>query len=403
MDSAEQLANNGASESNRFSVPLAYQTKRHVGLPELGDRANDVSWFEFLPGWVFYAPLVMHMCWLAIRYGGLLSPSASNPLFPNGGLWGESKRAILDQFGPAAEVVTADYIVDVGDDAASGERLSRSLVAMQEQGVAFPVVAKPDIGKRGAGVKVAENEAALAAYLENFPADADVMIQSLVEWEGEAGVFFIREPGQSRGQIFSLTLKYLPYVEGDGVKTLRQLIENDPRASQVKELYFERHSDQLDTVVPAGVATRLAFSGSHCRGAVFKDGGQLVTDAMVDTFNKIADDIPEFYFGRFDVRFADVESLQRGEDFRIIELNGGGSEATHVWDGRNTLLAAYKTLSTQYRLLWKIGNMNRKRGFKPTPAMEQIRMHLREQALTRHYPKTDEGRHYRALCSLLMV
>lgn len=371
-----------------FAVPLAYQTERHAGMPALANDERVVSWFEFLPMWVFYAPLAVYMVWLTVRYGGLLSPSLANPEFPNGGLFGESKRRILDVFGQHARAVTADYtVLKVSGNA--GQRFDEAIAFKEEKEIDYPLVAKPDIGCRGAGVKLVENDEQLKAYVSGFPEGAEMLMQAFVPWEGEAGVFFIRQPGEQRGRIFSLTLKYLPFVEGDGKATLGELIKADKRAGQVPHLYLERHKDQLDMVVPKGEAVRLAFSGSHCRGAVFRDGGDFVTPQLLAAFERIADDIPEFYFGRFDVRFRDIESLQRGESFRIIELNGGGAEATHVWDARTTLRTAYKTLAEQYRLLWSIGFKNRKRGFKPTPARTQIQMHLLERSLTRQYPATD--------------
>jgi hypothetical protein len=53
---------------------------------------------------------------------------------------------------------------------------------------------------------------------------------------------------------------------------------------------------------------------------------------MTEAFEEIARDLPEFYFGRFDVRFPDIESLRRGEDVTVVEINGAGSEGTHIWD-----------------------------------------------------------------------
>src|SRR3546814_17353817 len=55
--------------------------------------------------------------------------------------------------------------------------------------------------------------------------DAAYLLQELVPWEGEAGIFYVRRPGQKRGEVFSMTLKYAPYVLGDGVRSLRQLID----------------------------------------------------------------------------------------------------------------------------------------------------------------------------------
>jgi hypothetical protein len=214
------------------------------------------------------------------------------------------------------------------------------------------------------------------------------MLQSLIDEEGEAGVFYIREPGEKKGRITSLTLKYFPRVNGNGKKTLRELILDDPRAGKLAHLYFERHRERLDDVIKDGESIRLAFAGSHSRGTIFRNGNDQITDAMTDAFDQIAQSIDEFYIGRFDVRFGDFETFRNGSGFRIIEINGAGGEQTHIWDARTTIGGAYKALVQQFGALYRIGAANRRRGFKPTSLRTLIKVWLGEKKLTRHYPMT---------------
>ena len=209
--------------------------------------------------------------------------------------------------------------------------------AMAAAGLGFPVVAKPDLGCRGAGVRLVRDLGQLVSYLEGFPAGARLILQRYVAFEAEAGVFYVRMPGEAKGRIVSLTLKYFPYVHGDGRSTLRELILADPRAGRVPHLYLPRHAARLDHVPEAGEPVRLAFAGSHSRGSIFRDGTHLVTPAMTARFDAIARSMPEFWFGRFDIRFADIARLQAGEDFTIVEVNGAGAEMTHVWDRSTSL------------------------------------------------------------------
>jgi len=90
--------------------------------------------------------------------------------------------------------------------------------------------------------------------------------------EGEAGIFYCRRPGQPQGRIISITPKYFPYVTGDGWRTLRQLILGDARAGRLSHLYLRRHTARLDEVPAPGEAIRLAFAGSHSRGAQRRPG-----------------------------------------------------------------------------------------------------------------------------------
>ncbi|MGL6042520.1 MAG: hypothetical protein ACRC1J_01210, partial [Sandaracinobacteroides sp.] len=241
---------------------------------------------------------------------------------------------------------------------------------------------------RGAGVRPVADALELAAYLEGFPQGERIVLQALVGHEAEAGIFYVRLPGEARGRIISLTLKYFPHVVGDGVSTLEQLVRADPRAGRVAHLYLPRHRDRLADILPRGQAFRLAFAGSHSRGAIFRDGARHVTEAMERRFDSIAADIPEFWFGRFDIRFESIAALQRGEGFRIVELNGAGAEATHIWDSRMPIAEAYRSLFRQWGLLWEVGARNRARGHRPEPMGAFLKRWRLEKRLVQAYPQT---------------
>jgi hypothetical protein len=149
-----------------------------------------------------------------------------------------------------------------------------------------------------------------------------------------------------------------------------------------------RHADRLGEVLEAGRPFRLAFAGSHSRGAIFRDGTYLVTEALRARIDGIARAIPEFWFGRFDLRFADIEALRRGEGFTIVECNGAGAEATHIWDARVRLRDAYRTLFRQFALLWKIGARNRRRGFRPESWRAFLGRWRHERRVSVRYPPT---------------
>ena len=363
----------------------------HQGMPPLDQRGAPLSFFEFWPMWAFYPPVALYAGWLMLRHRGILLPTVANPSFPGGGFFGESKAQILalamrhipDWVAPFVQI----------DRPATGGALpaecAAALVKLREAGIGLPVVAKPDLGCRGAGVKLVRTEADLLAYLAAFPAGASLLLQRLVPYEGEAGIFYCRLPGQARGRVVSVTLKYFPYVTGDGVRTLRQLIRDDPRAGALQHLYLKRHIARLDTVPKAGEAIRLAFAGSHSRGAIFRNGTHLVTPEMEARFEALSRALPEFHFGRYDVRFRNFADVQQGHGFTIVEVNGAGAESTHIWDRRTTLLQAWRDLMRQYRWLFEIGAANRARGFKPLTLAQFRRDHRREKALTPQYPATD--------------
>jgi hypothetical protein len=361
-------------------------------MPPLDTSGAPVSFFEFWPMWAFYPPIVAYAAFLMLRYRGLLLPTAANPSFPGGGYFGESKAEILalarahlgDRVAPFVKLTRTSR--DATDAAAEAEA---ALQRLQQAGIALPVVAKPDLGCRGAGVRVVRSVADLVAYIAAFPRGAAYLLQRLVALEGEAGVFYCRRPGEPRGRIVSITLKYFPYVSGDGVRTLRQLIEADPRAGRLARLYLPRHRERLDRIPAAGTQVRLAFAGSHSRGAIFRDGTALVTPAMEACFEALAQRLPEFHFGRFDIRFADFEQVRAGGAFTIVEINGAGAESTHVWDRRTPLWVAWRDLMRQYRWAFEIGAANRRRGFPAQSIGDFLRAYRTEKHLTPLYPTTD--------------
>lgn len=362
----------------------------HVGMPPLDTSGKPVSFFEFWPSWLVYAPVALQWLALSLRHGSLTVPLCANPALPLSGMVGVSKSLPMSLAGSRAAPLIAPFVRRLRDPALSpAHEADAALAQARAAGLELPLVAKPDIGCRGAGVRLIRDPKHLHRYAELFPGDAAYLLQQLVPWEGEAGIFYVRRPGRARGEVFSMTLKYAPYVMGDGERSLRQLILDDARASQIADIYFARHAERLDQVLALGEPLRLVFSGSHCRGSVFRDGRPHITPALVEAIDALFADLPGMHYSRLDVRFRDIEALREGRDFRVIEVNGASSEATHIWDRNSTLGELYRTLFFQYRTLFEIGAHQRRQGAKPPRLIELLRAWRHERALTRQYPSTD--------------
>ena len=357
-----------------------------VTVPDAGVAGTDaaaLSFFEFWPGWLFYLPVVLQWIWLGLRFRDFSLPTAANPGIETGGLCGESKSAILDGIvGPARGLVAAYATLVTGDDDTAGAERAR-----QELG--WPLVVKPDVGCNGAGVRLVHDEAELAAALRAFSRGVGLVLQAFVPHPGEAGLFYIRQPDEAEGRITSVTLKSAPSVTGNGHATLRALVLAHPRAGQVPHLYLPRLRARWDEVPPQGTVVPLVFVGNHCRGSVFQDGAAAITPALVQAVDAFARGIPGFHFGRIDVRYRSVAELRAGTGFTVIEVNGAGSEATHIWDPACTLRAAYAAQFRHYRAAWDIGRAMRARGHRPAGIAGMWRAWRRQQALMASYPISD--------------
>jgi hypothetical protein len=123
---------------------------------------------------------------------------------------------------------------------------------------------------------------------------------------------------------------------------------------------------------------------------MFLNGNPLTTPALEACIDAIARGFEGFYFGRFDVRApSGVEGLREGR-FKILELNGVTSEATHIYHPGTPLGAAYRVLMQQWRIAFDIGAENRRLGAAVTPLRGLIelareyrytaRAHLTEQS-----------------------
>ena len=317
--------------------------------------------WEFWPAWLFYPPVAMMCGWLGLRYGGFSLPTAANPGFRNGGIVGESKAEILQMLMQAVPEYTAAGAL-IPANYADRKRLLEQI--RQERGISLPFVLKPNVGQRGAGFKLISSVAEAETYLDRLR--VDVIVQRYAKARKEAGIFYYRFPGEKRGKIFAMTEKIFPIVIGDGRRTFEELLQLDPRASLIADTYLTRFPELHGKVLPEGETLRLVEAGNHCQGCIFRDGGHLITDALRDCIDGISQKIPGFFVGRYDIRYESDEDLRAGRNFTIIELNGAASEATNIYDARNSLLSAYRTLYQQWKIIYAIGDANRTAGHRPT-------------------------------------
>ena len=233
--------------------------------------------WEFWPAWLFYVPVVVYYLWLSLRHRSATLPTAANPGISTGGMVGESKIAILQALATGSPEFVADAFAITGTTVS--DRLLSLHRILRGHSVALPFILKPDVGQRGNGVKLVRSMREALDYFQKVR--SPLIVQRYAPGPHEAGIFYYRFPHEARGHIFSITEKVFPFVTGDGIRTLAELIADDPRAAMIAKTYLRRFAARRNEVLARGETLKLVESGNHAQGCIFRDGAHLGTPALL--------------------------------------------------------------------------------------------------------------------------
>lgn len=310
------------------------------------------SW-EYWPFGIVQFPAIMYWLWLSLRARSLVFFSLSNPGIPMGGMFGESKYDVLKRI--PREFIPRTLLIEMP------ATLSEITARIAEEGLALPLIFKPDIGERGYLVRRIQCVCEIAEYLKAIK--GNFLIQEMVQLPLEFGVFYMRMPMATEGIVTSVTGKEMLSVTGDGMASLRQLILNKDRAKLQWKKLKASFAGRLDWIVPAGEEVELVSIGNHAMGTRFINENHLINERLSRTFDRISGEVPGFYFGRYDLRCATLKDLYEG-NIRIMELNGCGAEPAHIYDPAFSLWEAMKVQVLHWRNIFRIARANRKRGLR---------------------------------------
>ena len=141
----------------------------------------------------------------------------------------------------------------------------------------YPFILKPNrCTKLGHGVSLIKDRKEELKYISTHGLN-DIIIQTFIPYENEVGILYERNPLLKNGSIISI---------------------------------FKGRKLGGETVNQEG-----------CSGN-YKNRNDLITKKLTKVIDTISKSIPDFYVGRFDVRYKTDELLKEGKEFFILEVNG---------------------------------------------------------------------------------
>jgi hypothetical protein len=304
--------------------------------------------FGMVYAWIY--PVWIFLC---VRARSFFFFSASNPAIENGGFLYESKKRIYEIM--PKHLYPATTYFNAGDSA------ELVLQRLSDEGFFFPLIGKPDTGGRGRGVKILKTNDDVITYTRN--AFVDFHIQVFVQYKNEVGIFYYRIPGEEHGKISGIVRKEFLSVTGDGLSNIRTLVMKEKRFLLQISSLEKMYGAYLETVLQKGEEKLLVPYGNHARGAKFLDDSHLADDKLTAVIDNVCRQVKDFYFGRLDIRYDDWEELKEGKNFSVIEVNGAGSEPTHIYDPRHSIFFAWNEIIRHWIILLRISMINHKKGY----------------------------------------
>ncbi|MEZ4811633.1 MAG: D-alanine--D-alanine ligase [Allomuricauda sp.] len=308
--------------------------------------------WEYWPLWAIYYPLFPVWLYYSIKARSFFFFNAANPSMKNGGMAMESKmeiyKLIPQQFIPKTVLVQWN------------EKPEEALERILGEDIGFPFIAKPDIGMKAFGVDKIQNKDEFRSYFFRTP--KDFLVQELIPYTKEVGIFYVRRPDDKMGKVTGIVSKEFLTVTGDGKNAILQLIKKDPRSHLQLQALKKKYGIKLNEVLDNGEEFVLVPFGSHTRGAKFVDITHKLNDGLLRTIDGICSKMKDFHYGRLDVLYNSFEELSQGKNFSVIEINGAGGEATHIYDPQHSLFFAWREITRHWGFLNEISIINHKKG-----------------------------------------
>jgi hypothetical protein len=221
----------------------------------------------------------------------------------------------------------------------------------------FPLFAKPDIGEGGFLAKKIDTYDELLNYhsIHNM----DYLVQEFIDYPIELSVLIHNAEGDFK--ISSITERKHLSIIGDGHSSIEELLTADKRVKlRIKNIKKQCES-QLKIVLEKGKILHPTSVGNRNFGALFIERTELINKATIDSLQNVNKIINLFNYARYDIMCISIEDFLQGK-MKILEVNGVKGEPIHIYDGKYSLLQAYKEIFKHWGFIMKISKRNIKEG-----------------------------------------
>ena len=225
---------------------------------------------------------------------------------------------------------------------------------LNKNNLEFPVIAKPDKGERGKGVEKLDSLKALLSYHERF-SNIPFLVQEYIDYPIELGILFFWDKNGTP-TISSVTQKVFCHIVGNGTDNFGTLVQQNSRIKHRIKTIETRFEKQWNSIPEKGAKIMLEPIGNHNKGTMFLDARSLISKDMLNWIESCAKKIPNFDYGRFDVKLENKNAFAstNQNDVKVMEVNGVNSEPCHIYDPDYSLLQAYKDIFYHMRIIYDL-------------------------------------------------